>query len=272
MTHAVASANRGPVASAAAFANCGLLTSPAAFADRGLLASAAAFADRGLFASAAAAVESFFLEPVAPPPAADSSEPREQRPVVCVFGLARGCGVTVVARALAAELASRDPAGAAAVCCDAQPGGIPLATHAATRLAHVLEDVPGAVPRAVGRLCLVGGADPLRLTDTARHHAPLVIDAGSAALGGAPASVADRTIIVTSQSVEPALARVGAECIARVGPVPIVVLNRAPHDGPGLFALPNSPMGARLALGGREARGELGRAVAELADLCEEPP
>jgi hypothetical protein len=34
--------------------------------------------------------------------------------------------------------------------------------------------------------------------------------------------------------------------------------------------MPNSPMGARLALGGREARGELGRAIAELADLCEE--
>jgi hypothetical protein len=229
-----------------------------------------ASARRGLLAAAAAAVESFFLEPVAPPPVADSAEPPEQRPVVCVFGLARGCGTTVVARALAAELAVRDPGGAAAVCSDAHPGGIPLATHAATRLAQVLEDVPGAVPRAVGRLCLVRGADPLRLCDAARHHAPLVIDAGSAALGGAPASVSDRTIIVTTQAVEPALARLGAECIARVGPAPVVVLNRAPHDGAGCFALPNSPLGARLALGGREARGELGRAIAELADLCEE--
>jgi hypothetical protein len=188
---------------------------------------------------------------------------------VCVFGLARGCGATVVARALAAELAVRDPSGSAAVSCEARPGGIPLATHAATRLARVLEDVPGSFPRAVGRLCLVGGADPLRLSDTARNHAPLVIDAGSDALGGAPASVADRTIIVTKQDIEPALARVGAECVARVGPPPIVLLNRAPHDQPGAFALPNSPMGARLALGGREARGDLGRAVAELADLLE---
>jgi hypothetical protein len=77
-------------------------------------------------------------------------------------------------------------------------------------------------------------------------------------------------VLVTKQEVEPALARVGAECIARVGPAPIVVLNRAPHDQRGTFALPNSPMGARLALGGREARGELGRAIAELTDLCEE--
>jgi hypothetical protein len=227
-------------------------------------------ARHGLLASAASALESFFLEPVEPMPASDAGEPLEQRPVVAVFGLARGCGATVVARALAAELAVRDSTGAAAVLCEAPPGGIPLATHAATGLARVLEDLPGAAPRAVGRLCLVGGADPLRLSDTARHHAPLVIDAGSEGLGGVPASVADRVVLVTKQEVEPALARVGAECIARVGPAPIVVLNRAPHDQRGAFALPNSPMGARLALGGREARGELGRAIAELADLCEE--
>jgi hypothetical protein len=208
-----------------------------------------------------------FLEPVDPLPASDAGEPLEQRPVVAVFGLARGCGTTVVARAIAAELAVRNSTGAAAVLCEAAPGGIPLATHAATRLARVLEDLPGAAPRAVGRLCLVGGADPLHLSDTARHHAPLVIDAGSETLGGVPASVADRVVLVTKQEVEPALARVGAECIARVGPAPIVVLNRAPHDQRGAFALPNSPMGARLALGGREARGELGRAIAELADL-----
>jgi hypothetical protein len=224
---------------------------------------------RGLLASAAAAVESFFLEPVPPPAASDAIEILERRPVVTVFGLARGCGSTVVARALAAELASRDACGTAAVSCDARPGGVPLATHAATRLARALEDVPGSYPRAVGRLCLVGDADPRQLADTARHHAPLVIDAGSDALGGAPASVADRTIIVTRQEIEPALARLGAECVARVGPAPVAVLNRAPHDQSGVLALPNSPLGARLGLGGREARGELGRAIAELADLLE---
>jgi hypothetical protein len=228
-------------------------------------------ASAGLLATAAAALESFFLEPASPPAASDAVEPLERRPVVCVFGLARGCGATVVARALAAELALRDRSGSAAVSCDARPGGIPLATHAATRLTRVLEDVPGCFPRAFGRLCLVGGADPLRLSDTARHHAPLVIDAGSDAIGGAPASIADRTIIVIQQDIEPALARVAAECVERVGTAPVVVVNRAPHDQPGAFALPNSPMGARLALGGREARGELGRAVAELADVLELP-
>jgi hypothetical protein len=223
---------------------------------------------RGILAAAAAAVESFLLEP-AEPRTQTASVPPEQRPVICVFGLARGCGSTVVARALAAELATRDPAGTAAVCCEVRAAGIPLATHAATRLARALEDVPGAAPRAVGRLCLVAGADPLTLAGTARHFAPLVIDAGSAALGGAPASMADHTVLVTTQAVEPALAPVGAECVARVGPVPIVVLNRAPHDQMGALALPNSPLGAQLALGGREARGDLGRAIAALADLCE---
>ena len=224
---------------------------------------------RGILAAAAAAVESFLLEPGEPRTQTAASMPPEQRPVICVFGLARGCGATVVARALAAELASRDPAGAAAVCCEVRAAGIPLATHAATRLARALEDVPGASPRAMGRLCLVAGADPLALSRTARYFAPLVIDAGSAALGGAPASLADHTVLVTTLAVEPALARVGSACVARVGPEPIMVLNRAPHDQTGALALPNSPLGAQLALGGREARGDLGRAVAELADLCE---
>jgi len=45
----------------------------------------------------------------------------------------------------------------------------------------------------------------------------------------------------------------------------------------GVHLMPESRMGAQLAAGGREARGELGRAVAELADLCvlpdsERPP
>ncbi|HEX6653421.1 MAG TPA: hypothetical protein VF072_11805, partial [Thermoleophilaceae bacterium] len=236
--------------------------------DRGVSAEAAS---GGFLASAAAAVESFFLDSAEPEAAAEGTGPVEIRPVVCVFGLARGCGVTVVARALAAELALRDPARTAVVCSDDRPAGLPLATHAASRLARNLEDIPTAHPRALGGLCLASG-DPQRLVQTARHHAPVVIDAGSEQLGGAPAALADRAVIVTGRDVEPALARVASQCIARVGPPPVVVLNRAPHDQPGLFALPNSALGARLALGGREPRGELGRAIAELADLLEDEP
>jgi hypothetical protein len=239
----------------------------------------AAHAPGRFMAGALAAAGSFLLEPAAPQPEPPSRAPPGLRPLVAVFGLAHGCGVTVVSRALAAELARRDPGGAAAVFCDAGAAGVPLATQAAARLARALAEVPGADTRAVGRLCLVAGAERAALADTARHHAPLVLDAGSASLGGAPAALADRVIVVATDSTEPALAAVAAECLERVGQDPIVVLNRTPvHNAADrertawssrpVHRLPESRMGARFALGGREARGELGRAVAELADLC----
>jgi hypothetical protein len=234
---------------------------------------------RGFVSGALAAAGSFLLEPAALRPDIPSEAPSGLRPVVAVFGLARGCGVTVVSRALAVELASRDAAGAAAVHCDARAAGIPLATPAAARLAKALADVPGADTRAVGRLCLVAGAERAALADTATHHAPLVLDAGSASLGGAPAALADRVVVVATTAIEPALASVAAECLGRLGCEPLVALTRTPagytDDPPSAWAgraalhLPESRMGAQLALGGREARGDLGRAIAELADMCE---
>jgi hypothetical protein len=254
--------------------------------------------------------------------------PPATRPVIAVFGLAGGCGATVVSRALASELAARDPGGTAAVACEARPGGPPLATKAAARLARALEDLPGGA-RALGRLCLLRGADPSSLSNALRGLAPLVIDAGSSSLGGAPACVADRTLIVTTPAIEPTLGRVAIECVARVGPEPALVMNRARRaegrpDGLGAerpevpggerpevpggerpevpgaerpevpgaerpqapgaerseapgqtvelgeaFALPESRLGAQLALSGREARGGLGRAVARLVDSWE---
>jgi hypothetical protein len=185
-----------------------------------------------------------------------------------VFGLGKGCGATVVARALAAELAGRDPAGVAAVHCEARAAGIPLATPAAGRLARRLADVTGVDTRAVGRLCLVGGADAGALVDTARDVAPLVLDAGTS-LGGVPAAVADRVVVVGGPATEPALGPVAADCLARLGHEPIVVRNRARESWPAAHLLPEARMGAQLALGGREPRGELGRAIAELADRCE---
>jgi hypothetical protein len=266
-------------------------------------------ARRGLLAAAIATAEDWLLEPAQPASEPVAPAPARPRPVIAVFGLSRGCGTTVVARALAAELGARDPAGAAAVICEARAAGIPLATQAATRLARALEDVPGASTRAVGRLCLIAGADELAVADSSRHLAPLVLDAGSASLGGVAASLADRTVLVTTPAIEPALAPVAASCLARVGPDPCVVLNRArqgegqddpdrsdpgaPQEDRGYAApdgsdprppepsgsetspgaagplvLPESRMGAQLALGGREARGDLGRAIAKLADRC----
>ena len=227
----------------------------------------------GPLATAFAAVGAWLLEPAQPARAPVLSAPLPPRPIVAVFGLARGCGATVVARALAAELASRDANGVAAVHCEARAAGIPLATHAASRLARQLAEVHGAETRALGRLCLVGGAECGAVADTARHFAPLVLDAGSASLGGVPAAVADEVVVVSGRSTERALAAVAADCLARLGHEPIVVRNRSREqprgDDQDAHVLPDSRLGAQLALGGREPRGELGRAIAELADRCQ---
>lgn len=224
---------------------------------------------RGLAGAALSAAGAWLLEPADARPCAPAAA-LGPRPVIAVFGLTPGCGATTVARALAAELAGRDPAGAAAVSCESPGSGVAVATQAATRLARSLADVPRSANRACGRICLVGGADALALADCARHFAPLVLDAGSAALGGRAAALADGMILVASAAAEPALAPVAAACLARVGPDPIVVMNgpeRGRWRGRTALVLPRSRMGAQLALGGREARGELGRAVARLADL-----
>src|SRR5215211_2204484 len=197
---------------------------------------------RGLVAAALARVEDFLLEPAEPVREERSPAPRLRRPVIAVFGLARRCGATTVARALAAELAARD-GGAAAVSSPVTAAGIPLASPAAVRLARAMADVPHARTRAVGRLCLVEGPSPLELADAGRLHAPLVLDAGSEQVGGAAAAVADHVVVV-------------AGCLARVGPEPLVVLNRADRElrweGRATLDLPESRMGAQLALGGRE--------------------
>jgi hypothetical protein len=230
--------------------------------------------DRGFLATALARVEDFLLEPAEPVRGEGSTAPGLRRPVVAVFGLARRCGATTVARGLAAELAARD-GGAAAVSSPVPAAGIPLASPAAARLAKAMADVPHARTRAVGRLCLVEGPSAAELADAARLQVPLVLDAGSDQVGGAAAAVADHVVLVGAPAVEPALAAVVSSCLVRVGPEPIVALNRVTGEsdwgGRATVELPEARMGAQLALGGREPRGGLGRAIAALADLCEEP-
>ena len=234
--------------------------------------------ERGFVTGALATAGGWLVEPAVPAEPPVVSAPAAPRPVIAVFGLARGCGVTVVARSLAAELGRRDSQGAAAVHCEARVAGIPLATPAATELARSLAEVSGTHTRAVGRLCLVRTSAQAALADATRHLAPLVLDAGSTALGGAPAALADRVVLVAAPGVEPALAGVSVECLGRVGHAPLLVLNRADRGHArhaawtalGVHGLPESRMGAQLALGGREPRGDLGRAIADLADLCGE--
>ncbi len=234
---------------------------------------------RGALGALAAGVGSFLLEPAEEDGAgagvpSSIAPPLGTRPVVAVFGLARGCGTTTVARALAAELGCRDPSGTAAVECEPRSGGVPLAARPAARLARMLAR-SGRVTRAHGRICLVHAAgDPAGLVETLSGVAPLVIDAGSGAVGGVCASLATRSVLVTTPALEPSLAELAGDCLERVGPPPLVTVNRSrddPAHSPEWLLLPESRMGAGLALSGRESRGELGRAVGALADLCAEP-
>ena len=230
-----------------------------------------------------AAVADFLVEPLEPAaPAgagADLDWTRMARPVVAVAGLAPRCGTTTVARALAAELALRDDGGAAIVSAEAVAGGgIPLGTPAAGRLGRAVQRSLPSQTRAVGRICLtVADRDDAALVDAARDLAPLVLDVGEPARISVAASLVDAVVLVGGPGTEPALASVLAESLCSVGPEPVVVLNRDRDDderweGRCALRLPETRMGAQLAFAGREARGELGRAVARLADLVAAAP
>jgi hypothetical protein len=245
----------------------------------------------GIVAATLARIEDFLLEPAEPTQQAECGavvetvppQPHGPRPVIAVFGLARRCGATTVARALAAELAARDPDGAGAVASPAASGGLRLATPAARALAERLEDVPGAATSAVGRLCLVEGADRDALVECARHYAPLVLDPGHVEIGDERRAT-DRILLVTTPRLERALAAAAVACLRRGRAEPVLVVNmvraapasasaavpaRVPAIGAAAaIQLPFSRTGAQLALGGRQPRGELGRAVAALAELC----
>lgn len=220
------------------------------------------------------------VEPAVPVGARPGDEPTElARPVVAVAGVASRCGATMVARALAAELALRDHGGAAIVSTDAiVGGGIPLGTPAAGRLGRAVQRSLPAPTRAIGRLCLTAvGTDPALLVDAARDIAPLVLDVAEPAQTAVAASLVEAVVLVGAPAAEPALAAVLTGSLSRVGPDPIVVLNRdrdrdARWEGRCALRLPESRMGAQLAHAGREPRGELGRAIARLANLVTERP
>lgn len=224
------------------------------------------------------AVADFLIEPIdADAPA--TGGPGEgwtalARPAVAVAGLAPRAGTTTVARALAAELALRDPAGVAIVSADAvRGGGIPLGTPAAGRLGRALQRALPGPTRAVGRLCLAeADQGEAQLVNAARDLAPLVLDVADPGRTAVAASLVDAVVIVAPPTAEPALAAVLADSLTKVGPAPVAVLNRDRDGDPRwegrcALRLPETRIGAQLAGAGREARGDLGRAVARLADL-----
>lgn len=232
-----------------------------------------AFRGRRLMTTALAKAEAFLLEPVEAiaRPAAITV-----RPVVAVVALAPGCGTTTVARGIAVELASRDAAGAAVVAGSAAAGPVALAGAHAARLARAVGAGAGQRVRGAGRLCLVEGGEQAALAGAVRHLAPLVIDVAHGEPAGVAASVADHAVLVASPAVEPALATAVAASLARIGPPPAVVLNRAAEgdagrerwSGRATALVGRSVAGARMALAGRNPRGALGAGLAEIAAAC----
>lgn len=238
--------------------------------------SAPALGARGAVASALTAAAGWLVEPAEPADALEQGRlaPAE-RAVVAVVGLTPGSGTTAVARALGAELAGRDEDGSCVVTAAKTGGAVALGLPAAGRLARSLATVPGIATRACGRICLAECPDSAALAGAVLYRAPLVIDVAEPHEASIAAALADSVVLVASPEVEPSLAAVMAESLSRIRERPITVLNRAAGEedrwtGRADIVLPESRMGAQLALAGREPRGELGRAVAHLADAVGE--
>lgn len=235
-----------------------------------------AYRGRRLMATALARAESWLLEPV-DVEAAERPPTISLRPAIAVVALAPRIGTTTVARALATELAGRDPAGAAA-CTGAWAGPLGLGGPASGRLARAIGTAGGRRLRSAGRICLVDGGDPVELADALRPLAPLVLDVAHGEPAGIALSLADHVALVASPAVEPSLAEVAGASMGRIGPAPATVLNRADSAGDeeldrwaerADYALDDSRVGARLVLAGRDPRGALGADVQRLADMCE---
>jgi hypothetical protein len=221
-----------------------------------------------LLAAVAARAEAWLLEPAQP--RLRSAEPEQlARPVIAVLGLARRCGTTTVARALAVELARRDRSGGAIVSASSRGPAPALATAAARRLSRAL---PPESAAAAGRLCLLDPDEPALRELVASRPAPVVLDVAHGVAPEGPCALADAVVLVAAPSVEPALADVVAASLSREGPAPAIVLNRALEPGlwrarEDVLLIGDARLGARLAAAGRDPTPALARPVAELADV-----
>ena len=237
------------------------------------MSARSAYARRpGLVWGALRSLEDWLLEPESdasmPEPAAAAPDP--QRVVVAVAGVRSGCGVSTVARALAARLAIADPDGAAVlIATDDQPLPPAIAGRQASRLRSSLH-AAGIAGRAGGRLCTLRFSEPGRAAELARPHAPVVIDVPHAREARAAAAAADLVVIVAPGDAEPALAQAFAE--SRAGGPVLVVANRPRESerwaGRAAAMLPESRIAARLAGAGWPAGGSFGRAIGEIAEVC----
>ena len=212
-----------------------------------------------------------------------SSAPLRRR-VVAVTGVRPRVGSTTLARALAAELAARDPLGCAAVAgvvpphadrfapAEGRPGsrGGRLPAGTAARLARALDPAAALAARPAGRLCLLRTDNPGRMAARARSLAPLVLDL-SPEQARALADEADHLVLVAPPDCEPALVRAATDALEGNGGAVHVVINRARdarESGPAAaVTAPDSRLGARLARAGRGTWGSLAATARTLADV-----
>jgi len=225
-------------------------------------------------ASRATRFRTWLVEPAPGVPAAGAghgpapTSPPAARTRVAVVGLGPACGTTTVARGIALALAARDPGGTAIVSSTQVTGASLPPLRAASRLAARL---PGAV--ASGRLCLWPGDHPAGTVVSAGGLAPIVFDVPHDGPASDSASLADATVLVIPGHAEPALAELAAQALGRHGRAPLTAVSGSAQ--PGRWAgraatlLPDSRMGARLALAGWQPPGRLGQALVRLADACE---
>jgi hypothetical protein len=229
----------------------------------------------GLVASALARAEEFLLDaPEESETQALAPEPALPPLVVAVVPLARGCGGTTVARGLAATLALRAAPGAALVCGPTGSVALSLGSPAAARLARAVGEQIDEAARVSGRLCLVDADPRIARAQALRREAPLVVDVSYGSDAGEATSLADAIVLVAGPETEPALAAVVGASLARSGPAPFVVVNRAEDEGPWAeheaLRLAEARLASRIALAGREPPGALGVALRDLADACAE--
>lgn len=242
--------------------------------SRSSAAAAQSAPARGAFAR----LQGWLVEPVAYPedaivvPLGSGTGGWPLRPLVTVVGLAPRCGATTFARALGACLARRDAGGGTVVAGPYDRSALPLAARGAARLAARLPREVAARPS--GRLCLVDTSDYAGLAARRDHLAPVVLDVPRDRSPEDAVSLADLTVLVAPGDAEPALAELAATGFERFARAPLIVVNR-PAD-PSLWTdrafavLPESPVGARIAARGWEARGPYGAVVERVAGACEE--
>ena len=226
-----------------------------------------------LLSAALARAQSFLLEPVQPGPAAATAalaqaavQPRQLE--IVVMGARPRCGASTIARGLAAMLSVPGARPAHLISLAAAPSSREQAPG--TLAGGTLWEIPTAL-REEGEVAEYGQT----VARLAGSPSALVWDvpADHARRAEAAARAAHVTLLVVPGNGEPALGELLAEMLSQRHGRVLVVASRAEPErwrGKAAVSLPESRIGALLALRFRRPQGGFGFALSELAALVEE--